>query len=299
MTRAVSTPQDMTEPDVLDPRLLEILCCPACCGDLVVDASSTEMRCRPCGFDFPVVDGIPVLFPFNVKERFEQMFGRYWDSKQRAETYDRFVEGVNIPMGTHYHWSEVNTALQVMGDVSHRRFLDCGCGNGRFFTQLPESTFTVGVDASLNLLQICKQKGRCTRLVCCEIEHLPFKERTFNVVLSVRVLQHLQKQAEAVSEMVRVCEPGGAIVLHLYNSLTTKNISKKIRESRLQPLFNAPFRALFRSLSPFSKWPLAYDHYNSAFEARRWFRNLGVNVEQIRGEGFGFNKWLVDEFSAY
>jgi ubiquinone/menaquinone biosynthesis C-methylase UbiE/uncharacterized protein YbaR (Trm112 family) len=285
----------MDNRNALDSQLLEMLCCPACRGDLAI-TSETELRCNSCRFDFPVVDGIPVLFPFNVRERFNEMFDRYWDSKQRAELYDHYVEGANTPMGTHYHWSEVSTALHVMGDVSNRRLLDCGCGNGRFFTQLPASTFTVGVDASLNLLLICKQKGRCPRLVCCEIEHLPFRERAFDVVLSVRVLQHLRKQFEAVSEMVRVCDSGGRVVLHLYNSLTTKNIAKTIRGSRLQPLFNAPFRMLFRTLSPFAKWPLDYDHYNSAFEARRWLKTLGVEVEEIRGEGFGFNKWLVEDF---
>lgn len=49
----------------LDPRLLEILCCPAdheglpCHGDLVERPDS--LRCGKCGRVYPIEDGIPVL----------------------------------------------------------------------------------------------------------------------------------------------------------------------------------------------------------------------------------------------
>jgi uncharacterized protein YbaR (Trm112 family) len=43
----------------LDPRLLEILCCPACHGDLVERPES--LRCQSCGLAYPIEDGIPVM----------------------------------------------------------------------------------------------------------------------------------------------------------------------------------------------------------------------------------------------
>ncbi len=47
----------------LDPRLLEIIVCPDCHGDLVVtgSADSVELVCQSCGLAYPVRDGIPVL----------------------------------------------------------------------------------------------------------------------------------------------------------------------------------------------------------------------------------------------
>ncbi len=52
---------------MLDPRLLEILCCPAehegkaCHGDL--EERADGLRCRACGLLYPIVDGIPVMLP--------------------------------------------------------------------------------------------------------------------------------------------------------------------------------------------------------------------------------------------
>ena len=43
----------------LDPRLLEIICCPDCRGDLEPRAS--DLKCRACGLVYPIEDGIPVL----------------------------------------------------------------------------------------------------------------------------------------------------------------------------------------------------------------------------------------------
>ena len=50
---------------MLDPRLLEIICCPAehagqaCHGDLA--QTPAGLLCAKCGLLYPVVDGIPVM----------------------------------------------------------------------------------------------------------------------------------------------------------------------------------------------------------------------------------------------
>lgn len=46
----------------LDARLLEILVCPNCRGDLEPLDDATVLACRgECGYRYPVRDGIPVL----------------------------------------------------------------------------------------------------------------------------------------------------------------------------------------------------------------------------------------------
>ncbi|HET9051737.1 MAG TPA: Trm112 family protein [Candidatus Dormibacteraeota bacterium] len=43
----------------LHPDLLEILVCPQCKGELVVEESS--LRCDACRLRYPVDDGIPIM----------------------------------------------------------------------------------------------------------------------------------------------------------------------------------------------------------------------------------------------
>ncbi len=42
-----------------DPAILAQLACPACRGDLSLEAS--HLDCEACGRSYPIVDGIPVL----------------------------------------------------------------------------------------------------------------------------------------------------------------------------------------------------------------------------------------------
>ncbi len=43
----------------IDPKLLEILACPACQGKITPDGE--KLRCVSCGRRFPVREGIPVM----------------------------------------------------------------------------------------------------------------------------------------------------------------------------------------------------------------------------------------------
>jgi uncharacterized protein YbaR (Trm112 family) len=45
----------------LDPRLLEILICPACHGGIAVINDEAGLECQSCGRVYPVRDGIPVM----------------------------------------------------------------------------------------------------------------------------------------------------------------------------------------------------------------------------------------------
>jgi uncharacterized protein YbaR (Trm112 family) len=45
----------------IDPRLLEILICPACHGDLKQVEPGEGLVCERCGRVYPVRDGIPIL----------------------------------------------------------------------------------------------------------------------------------------------------------------------------------------------------------------------------------------------
>ena len=47
----------------LDPKLLNLLVCPMCKGDLTYDKSADELICRIDQVAYPVRDDIPVMLP--------------------------------------------------------------------------------------------------------------------------------------------------------------------------------------------------------------------------------------------
>ncbi|MCX8145013.1 MAG: Trm112 family protein [Azovibrio sp.] len=45
----------------MDARLLDILVCPVCKGELIYKKVEQELICKPCKLVYPIRDGIPVM----------------------------------------------------------------------------------------------------------------------------------------------------------------------------------------------------------------------------------------------
>ena len=56
---------------ILDERLLRILACPKCKGDLIFKPGKKddELICEKCNVSYPVVDGIPKLTPKKLSKK--------------------------------------------------------------------------------------------------------------------------------------------------------------------------------------------------------------------------------------
>ena len=53
---------------MLDKKLLEILCCPKCKGDLVYDEENQKLICKSCLLKYPGKDDIPVMLIDEAEE---------------------------------------------------------------------------------------------------------------------------------------------------------------------------------------------------------------------------------------
>jgi len=78
--------------------------------------------------------------------------------------------------------------------------LDVGCGNSRYSRYFPE---TVGFDIT---------KSQNVDVVG-DADLLPFKDKTFGVVLATELLEHLKEPQRALNEMKRVLWEGGKLIL--------------------------------------------------------------------------------------
>jgi len=109
---------------------------------------------------------------------------------------------------------------------SGSRVLDIGCGNGRHTAEAYRypGVVAVGADRNLDDLQQARERlvfhdrlqahgGGCWCLAGADILHLPFPDRTFELVICSEVLEHVPDHQRAIDEIVRVLKPGGDIVV--------------------------------------------------------------------------------------
>lgn len=112
-------------------------------------------------------------------------------------------------------------ALEMLeSGLSHPlKILDAGCGTGEIVGQLIRHGHEVwGLDISEAMIRYAKENCAVGRFQHGDIEHLPFRDNTFDVVVCLGVLEYLNTSENALREIIRVLKPGGRAVISTPNA---------------------------------------------------------------------------------
>lgn len=105
--------------------------------------------------------------------------------------------------------------LRLAGALRGRAVLDAGCGTGHFTAALAGENFVAGADISSGMLRFARRKGLVP--VHVEAGDLPFRDGSFDLVLSNSVIQCVEDAPALMAELVRVARPGGRIIISTAN----------------------------------------------------------------------------------
>ncbi|MEU6768395.1 class I SAM-dependent methyltransferase [Streptomyces sp. NPDC046853] len=121
---------------------------------------------------------------------------------------------------SHTWRTAANSAAYLVGSVKpHMRILDIGCGPGTITADLAELVpdgHVTGVDHAPGILDRARatavERGlENVEFAVADVHALDYPDDTFCVVHAHQVLQHVGDPVRALSEMRRVCAPGGII----------------------------------------------------------------------------------------
>ncbi len=105
----------------------------------------------------------------------------------------------------------------VLKEVSEKKrfkILDVGCGTGKLLEKLRGRSSLFGVDLSLKMLEVAKERleNKAT-LVEGDVHKLPFKNNFFDYTISTEAFHHYYAQSKALEEMKRVTVKGGKVIV--------------------------------------------------------------------------------------
>ncbi len=170
--------------------------------------------------------------------------------------------------------------------------LDAGAGTGAAIPALfnrYKKAQLVALDLSENMLSKSSRHGsffRSPHLVCADIEHLPFADNVFDLVLSSLSLQWCNDLNAALLEAKRVLKPGGLFVFTTFGPDTLKELRhswSEVDESNhvnqfidMHDIGDALLHDGFAE--PVMEAEMLTVTYNSVDEVMRDLKAIGANV---------------------
>ena len=108
--------------------------------------------------------------------------------------------------------------------------LDIGCGSGRWDMYLADKVnFIEAIDPSNAVLiaaKMLKEKENI-RITHASVSNIPFKDESFDFVMSLGVLHHIPDTPQAVIDAVKKIKKGGCFLIYLYYNLDNRTFLYK------------------------------------------------------------------------
>ena len=144
-----------------------------------------------------------------MKSKDTQKFTRYYQEKRVTGTYDSQREGNKYRREKRA--LELKCFLELLDKKGKEKVLELGCSSGFLTKHLGEVT---AIDTSKDMLEIAHNKNPDSKCIYADMFELPFKDNSFDKVITMRVWNHLNKidLIKAIRESKRVLKRGGYLI---------------------------------------------------------------------------------------
>ncbi len=236
-------------------RILSLLICPACGGNLDLKGLSEEnaevkdglLECY-CGQWFPIINFIPRILlkefredygeflekyglkhlqetssfnshPDSSKVQVQKSFGAKWMSQPSWGVSGETNQFMREWILKKYGWSNLDHFRE---SLAHKRnILDAGTGLGREVINFCEAckngeVFGVDLSGAVEGAYINTRQYPNAHIVQADLTRLPFKKGFFDFIFSEGVLHHTPKTKAVFEVLVRFLAPKGEIAIYIY-----------------------------------------------------------------------------------
>ena len=257
--------------------LLHAFCCPECHSGLAVRGEGLE--CRQ-GHTFPIVGGIPRFVP---NDQYVGSFSFEW-LKHKTTQLDRF-RGDSSSEGFFRQ-----KTLLAPKDLAGKLVLDAGVGPGRFADVMAGwGANVVGIDLSRAVESAQENFKNHDNVIVAQadIGHPPFRENTFDAIVSIGVLHHTPDTRKYFDGLVPLLKPGGTICIWVYPAE-----DDYITRTHWIPFTNKiPERMYYEWCQWFVPWI-------QRFRGTRFFDQVYKSFP-FSAQGLGLENDILDTFDGY
>ena len=138
----------------------------------------------------------------------KQLQGQLWSAAPK--NWSQHFEPYFLPM-----YKKALSHLKLTEDTL---LLDAGCGSGLFsFMAIQKGAQIIGIDAAQGLLELARKRNTGNLFLEEDLEALPFKIDTFDVIAGFNAFQYAGEFAKALAEARRVLKPEGKLIIGMWD----------------------------------------------------------------------------------
>ncbi len=270
-------------------KLLEILSCPECLGDLQLTTTTDEVEinegnltCESCSKEYPITNGIP---RFVEADNYAASFGYQWNlfRKEQIDSHN------GTTLSADRLWTETGWAP---GELKGNWVLDVGCGAGRFLDAASRSEGEiVGVDISsaVDAAKVNLEGRDNVHFVQASIYELPFKPGTFDKVYCIGVIQHTPDRDKSLRSIAEMVKPEGEIAVTIYprkpwtklfSKYWVRPITKRMKKETLLNLIQGVMPVVFPLTNVLFRIPVLGKAFMFAIPVANYVHDKQLNREQ-------------------
>ena len=106
---------------------------------------------------------------------------------------------------------------EVLFRYSGQKILDIGCGIGKHLEHLGNRDLKVGIEVTDDWVKKGRLLYKDILFIVASAYELPFKDRAFDTLIMIDVIEHLHHPKDALKEMKRVLMNNGILILQTPN----------------------------------------------------------------------------------
>lgn len=233
-------------------KLIPILSCPMCHKSL--KSLGGKLVCGK-GHRFLLKGFVPVFTKLND---YLEVEATAWEEEWKSKISKKALKAYEVNMSVFKslgYWEESGKASNLIPSSKDSIVLDLGCGNGVSTSRI-KAKLAVGVDLSVRQLVKSKRKHPKSHFVVGDARKLPFKDKTFDLVVAINMLHHVDDPEAVLGECFRVLKAGGRLLTvdpNLYNPVgyIGRGLYRLLKLKKIFPTF--PQFALGEEEYQFSK----------------------------------------------